>query len=156
MYRYMMVASACMVCLAHGSNDVANSISPLLVVLRCYDISSAWAYKLGGSGIALGLLFLGQRVIETVGKNVIKLDFYKGFAAQLSTSTSIIIGSGMGLPLSTTHCMIGSLVGIVVAGKFTCIKTIYKRLQTVQEELEKSRLPAVALTEIQVTEANNF
>ncbi len=137
MYRYMMIASACMVCLAHGSNDVANSISPLLVVLRCNDISSDWAYKLGGSGIALGLLLLGQRVIETVGKNVIELDFYKGFAAQLATSTSIIIGSGMGLPLSTTHCMIGSLVGIVVAGKFKCIKTICKRVQAVQLEVEK-------------------
>ena len=54
-----MIASACMVCLAHGSNDVANSISPLLVVLRVQQLDSSWAYKLGGLGIALGLLFLG-------------------------------------------------------------------------------------------------
>jgi inorganic phosphate transporter, PiT family len=76
-----MVASACMVCLAHGSNDVANSISPLLVVLRLEGIDSSWAYQLGGLGIALGLVCLGSRVIETVGKNVIELDFFKGFCA---------------------------------------------------------------------------
>ena len=76
-----MVASACMVCLAHGSNDVANSISPLLVVLRLEGIDSSWAYQLGGLRIALGLVCLGSRVIETVGKNVIELDFFKGFCA---------------------------------------------------------------------------
>ena len=128
-----MIASACMVCLAHGSNDVANSISPLLVVLRVQQLDSSWAYKLGGLGIALGLLFLGQRVIETVGKNVIKLDFYKGFCAQCATASSIIIGSGMGLPLSTTHCMIGSLVGIVIAGKIKCIGRIYKNVKEVED-----------------------
>lgn len=127
----MMIASACMVCLAHGSNDVANSISPLLVVLRCFDLRSSWAYQLGGAGIALGLLVLGKRVIETVGKNVIELDYYKGFAAQLATSTSIIIGSGMGLPLSTTHCMIGSLMGIFTAGKLKCIKSICERVKVI-------------------------
>ena len=66
-----MIYSACLVCLAHGSNDVANAISTLMVILRVYTISSNWAYQLGGLGIALGLLFLGFRVMETVGKNVI-------------------------------------------------------------------------------------
>ena len=80
-YRYLMVASAGLVCLAHGSNDVANAISPLLVVLNVEKLSNSWAYELGGLGIALGLLFLGFRVMETVGKRVIQLDFYKGFSA---------------------------------------------------------------------------
>lgn len=70
-----MLFAACMVCLAHGSNDVANSISPLIVVLNDENIESAWAYYLGGAGISLGLLILGYKVMETVGKDVIKLDF---------------------------------------------------------------------------------
>ena len=80
-YRYMMIAAAMMVCLAHGSNDVANSISPLLVVFEIHKMKSQYAFLLGSTGIAIGLLLLGYRVIETVGKNVIKLDFPKGFSA---------------------------------------------------------------------------
>ena len=76
-----MVVAALMVCLAHGSNDVANSISPLLVVLRVNGIQDEFAYLLGSAGIALGLLVLGYRVMETVGKKVVKLDFPKGFSA---------------------------------------------------------------------------
>ena len=129
-----MVASACLVCLAHGSNDVANAISPLMVVLRVEKISISWAYQLGGLGIALGLLFLGFRVMETVGKNVIKLDFYKGFSGQIATATSIIFGSSLGLPLSTTHCMIGALIGIALTSKLSLVKKIYSTLIVEQKE----------------------
>lgn len=68
-------------------------------------------------GICLGLITLGYKVMETVGKNVIKLDFYKGFACQFATANSIIMGTRLGIPLSTTHCMVGSLFGIVLANK---------------------------------------
>lgn len=79
-YRFLLVISACLVCLAHGSNDVANSIAPLLVELHISGENNSWAYWLGGIGIALGLMTLGYKVMETVGKNVIKLDFYKGYS----------------------------------------------------------------------------
>ena len=81
LYRICMISAACMVCLAHGSNDVANSISPLLVVLDVNHKQSSYAYILGSAGIGLGLLTLGYKVMETVGKNVIKLDYAKGFSA---------------------------------------------------------------------------
>ena len=74
-YRYLMVFAASLVCLAHGSNDVANSISPLLLVMQAEGQSNLWAYLLGGSGISLGLLLLGRNVMQTVGKEVISLDF---------------------------------------------------------------------------------
>lgn len=80
-YRYMMVGSAMMVCLAHGANDVANSISPLLTVFKSHGIKDNKAYLIGSLGIALGLLLIGYKVMETVGKKVIKLDFAKGFSA---------------------------------------------------------------------------
>ncbi len=77
----------------------------------------------------LGLLTLGFKVMETVGKNVIKLDFFKAFACQFATANSIILGSRLGLPLSTTHCMVGSLFGIVLANKIEMVKRTYAKLR---------------------------
>ena len=118
-----MLVAAMMVCLGHGSNDVANSISPLLTTLSVEDDSITYAYLLGSSGIALGLLLLGYRVMETVGKKVVKLDFAKGFSAQFSTALSVNIGSIIGIPLSTTHCMVGALIGLIVLQKFKLIES---------------------------------
>lgn len=127
-YRFLLIISACLVCLAHGSNDVANSIAPLLVVLSLTTENTVWAYWLGGVGIALGLLTLGYKVMETVGKNVIKLDFYKGYSCQFATATCIILGTRLGIPLSTTHCMVGSLFGIVIANKTSTVIATYRTI----------------------------
>ena len=128
-YRVLLVQAACLVCLAHGSNDVANSITPLLVELKLVRPNNTkFAYWLGGIGISLGLLTLGYKVMETVGKNVIKLDFYKGFACQFATAQCIILGSRLGIPLSTTHCMVGSLFGIVLCNKTSMVKRTYELL----------------------------
>jgi len=110
-----MLFAAMMVCLGHGANDVANSISPLLLVLNTEGESLQIAYALGSVGIALGLLVLGFRVMETVGKKVVKLDFAKGFSAQFATALSVNFGTIMGVPLSTTHCMVGALMGLMLA-----------------------------------------
>lgn len=80
----------------------------------------------GSVGIALGLLLMGYKVMETVGKKVIKLDFAKGFSAQLATATSVILGTIFGLPLSTTHCMVGSLFGIILANKTSMVERVYQ------------------------------
>ena len=112
-----MILSAFLVCLSHGSNDVANAISPLLVLMNNAGASKYISFLIGSSGIALGLLILGKRVMETVGKDIIVLDYQKGFCAQFSTAICVCLGSSLGIPLSTTHCMIGSLAGIVLAGK---------------------------------------
>ena len=79
-YRYLMIMSAFLVCLSHGSNDVANAISPLIVILKVpfkNDEKQAQlvAYTTGSLGIALGLLILGRVVMETVGKEIVILDF---------------------------------------------------------------------------------
>ena len=117
LYRYLMLVAAMMVCLGHGSNDVSNSISPLLVVFVAQGSDVQNAYLIGSLGIALGLLILGKSVMETVGKKVIKLDFPKGFSAQFATAFAVILGTVFGMPLSTTHCMVGSLFGLVLASK---------------------------------------
>ena len=115
-----------MVCLGHGSNDVANAISPLLEVLSVDEDSHIQvAYFIGSLGIFLGLLLLGYKVMETVGKKVVKLDFAKGFTAQFATAVSVIAGSIIGLPLSTTHCMVGSLVGLLLAQRLKVVQEVY-------------------------------
>ena len=84
------------------------------------------AYLLGSAGIAIGLFCLGYKVMETVGKKVIKLDFPKGFSAQFATAFAVILGTVLGMPLSTTHCMVGALLGLVLAGKTQAFKDAYK------------------------------
>lgn len=125
-YQALLVQAACLVCLAHGSNDVANSIAPLLVELNISGKDTSFAYWLGGIGIAIGLLTLGYKVMETVGKKVIKLDFYKGFACQFATANCIIMGSRLGIPLSTTHCCVGALFGLVLCNKLGVIQRVYE------------------------------
>lgn len=72
---------------------------------------------LGSCGIAVGLFVLGKRVMETVGNKIVALDFQKGFAAQFSAACCVCIGSSYGIPLSTTHCMVGAIFGLIAAEK---------------------------------------
>lgn len=124
-YRWLMVMTAMLVCLAHGSNDVANAIAPLIVVAEVNDRNSRVPYYLGASGISLGLVLLGYKVMETVGKKVVKLDYPKGFCAQFATACCIIFGSILKIPLSTTHCMVGALFGIMIANRMDFVKRAY-------------------------------
>ena len=138
-----MLVVAMMVCLGHGSNDVANAISPLLEVLSVDDKNHMQvAYIVGSFGIFLGLLLLGNKVMETVGKKVVKLDFVKGFSAQLATVISVITGSIIGIPLSTTHCMVGSLIGIVLTQRIKSVKDAYP-----EEEENKQEIPTTSTRE---------
>ena len=127
-YRLMLLQAACLVCLAHGSNDVVNSIAPLLIELQVKDYSSGWAFYLGAFGIVIGLIAMGRCVMETVGEGVIKLDYQRAFSCQVATAACVVIGTSFGYPLSTTHCMVGSLFGILVCQKLK----IGQRLQQSQ------------------------
>ena len=126
-FRVLLVLAACLVCLAHGANDVANSIAPLLVQMRNENSENyAYVYWLGGAGIAAGLLTMGWRVMETVGEKVIKLDYFKAFACQISTAICVILGTRLALPLSTTHCMVGALFGVGICEKLDLVKGAYR------------------------------
>jgi len=70
--------------------------------------------------------------METIGKKVLKMDFYKGFSCQFATANCIILGTRLGLPLSTTHCAVGSLMGIVLASKTQFFQNAYKEIEIMQ------------------------
>ena len=122
-FSYLQVLSACFIAFAHGANDVANAIGPLAVALSTLNHGSfqfvettpPWLLGLGGAGIIFGLATWGWRVIETIGKKITELTPSRGFAAELSAGLTIVCASRLGLPVSTTHTIVGALVGVAYA-----------------------------------------
>ena len=115
------VLSACFVAFAHGSNDVGNAIAPLAAIVFVLNTNIVpvdsldiplWILVLGGLGIVAGLAVQGKNVIATVGENIIPLVPSTGFCAEIATATTILIASRIGLPVSTSHALVGSVVGI--------------------------------------------
>ena len=122
-FLVLQVATACMVAFAHGSNDVANAIGPLAAVygvvtegiLRAQVEVPFWILALGGTGIVLGLALYGHKVILTIGKKITEMTPSRGFCAEFAAATTILVGSRLGLPLSTTHTLVGSVIGVGLA-----------------------------------------
>jgi len=112
-----LILNCCQLSLAHGSNDVANSISPLIVIFDLHNVDRNYAYWLGAAGIAIGLCCLGKRTLDTVGKKVIELNYLRAFGVQFGGAITIMLGSKLGLPLSTTHSIIGGIAGIAIVDR---------------------------------------
>ncbi|MCT7983920.1 inorganic phosphate transporter [Laspinema sp. A4] len=115
------VLSACFVAFAHGSNDVGNAVAPLAAIAYIRRTGSVplddfsvplWILILGGAGIVTGLGIWGKKVIVTVGENIIALKPSGGFCAELATATTVLIASRFGLPVSTSHSLVGGVIGI--------------------------------------------
>lgn len=120
-FRYLQVITACFVAFAHGSNDVANSIGPVAAIvstLETMDMTAGkvpiptWVLLLGAVGIVVGLATYGYRVIETIGTKITEITPTRGFAAEFGAASTILIGSHFGIPLSTTHTVVGSVIGV--------------------------------------------
>ena len=123
-FASLQILSACCVAFAHGANDVANAIGPVASILEIishpYDFSArasipVWLLALGGAGIVLGLATWGWRVIETIGKKITELTPTRGFSAEIGAAATILIATRLGLPISTTHCVVGSVLGVGLA-----------------------------------------
>lgn len=123
-FGILMMFTACAMAFAHGSNDVANAVGPLAAVVSVVgagghvgqeSIMPPWILLLGGGGIVLGLIMYGHKVIATVGSNITELTPSRGFAATLAAATTVVIASGTGLPISTTHTLVGAVLGVGVA-----------------------------------------
>lgn len=122
-FGYLQIISACIMAFAHGANDVANAIGPLaasITVLQTSVIPNEftiplWTLTLGGVGIIVGLATWGWRVVETIGKKITELTPTRGFAAELGAAATIVIASRLGLPISTTHTLVGAVIGVGLA-----------------------------------------
>lgn len=115
------VLSACFVAFAHGSNDVGNAVAPLAVIayvrrtgmipLNDFEVPF-WVLGLGGIGIVAGLAIWGKTVIATIGEKIIELQPSGGFCAELATAATVLIASRLALPVSTSHALVGAVVGV--------------------------------------------
>ena len=122
-FGVLMVVTACGMAFAHGSNDVANAIGPLAAVISvaqngvitAKSTLPVWVLMVGGGGIVIGLATFGRHVIATVGKKITQLTPSRGFAAELAAATTIVIASGTGMPISTTHTLVGAVLGVGIA-----------------------------------------
>ena len=129
-FAVLMVITACAMAFAHGSNDVANAVGPLAAVASIVqsggEIAATasmpwWILLVGATGIVAGLIMLGYRVIETVGRNITELTPSRGFAATLAAATTVVLASGTGLPISTTHALVGAVLGVGMARGISAI-----------------------------------
>ncbi|MCI5137329.1 MAG: anion permease [Candidatus Electrothrix sp. AR1] len=120
----MMLFTACSMAFAHGSNDVANGIGPLAAVVSIVSSGGEvmqksempfWILLLGGAGIVTGLVTLGYRVMLTVGTKITELTPSRGFCAELAAASTVVLASRTGLPVSTTHILVGSVLGVGLA-----------------------------------------
>lgn len=123
-FGILMIFTACCMAFAHGSNDVANAIGPLAAVVGIIQSGGQildkvaldwWILPLGAVGIVLGLATLGAKVIRTIGENITHLTPSRGFAAEIAAASTVVIASGIGLPISTTQTLVGAVLGVGMA-----------------------------------------
>ena len=122
-FSLLMIFTACAMAFAHGSNDVANAIGPLSAVVSIVQTGEVtqtaavprWVLMLGASGMISGLLMYGHKVIATIGNGITQLTPTRGFAATLAAASTVVMASGTGLPISTTHTLVGAILGVGLA-----------------------------------------
>ncbi|MDB2384509.1 inorganic phosphate transporter [Endozoicomonas sp.] len=123
-FGVMMIFTACSMAFAHGSNDVANAVGPLAAIASIIDSGGEiagktaipeWVLLLGAAGIVIGLATYGYKVMATIGTHITELTPSRGFAAELSAASTVVLASGTGLPISTTHTLVGAVLGVGMA-----------------------------------------
>ena len=140
-FRYIQIFTAICDSFAHGANDVANAMGPFMAIYMIYEngqVSSSadagddayWILALGGLGIGVGLLLYGYKIMRAIGVKLAVITPSRGFAIELGAAIVIIIGSYLGLPLSTTHCQVGATTGVALLeggkgiNKWVLMKTV--------------------------------
>lgn len=137
-FGMLMIVTACSMAFAHGSNDVSNAVGPVAAVISVATSGevghsapvSPWVLLLGGAGIVLGLATYGRTVMKTVGEHITALTPSRGFAAEMAAASTTVIASGTGMPISTTHALVGAVLGVgfargIAAINLNVVRTIF-------------------------------
>ncbi len=120
LFTVPLICSAAMLSFAHGSNDVANAVGPLAAIVNALGTGEIaakatlplWVLFIGAVGISVGLALFGPKIIKLVGEKITKLNQVRAFCVALSAAITVIIASGFGLPVSSTHIAIGAVFGV--------------------------------------------
>jgi inorganic phosphate transporter, PiT family len=125
LFIILQIITAASVAFAHGANDVANYIGPLAAIWVVLDTGGVvtpegyqipiWIFALGGAAIVFGLATYGRRVVQTIGRRITEITPSRGFSAELSAAATILFASHMGMPISTTHTLVGAVIGVGLA-----------------------------------------
>jgi len=119
----LVILTSCSVAFAHGANDVANSVGPLAAVVHIIRTGTVemkigvpfWIMALGGGGIVLGLGTYGYKVMHTVGTKITEITPSRGVAADVAATATVLVCTRLKLPISTTHTLVGAILGIGLA-----------------------------------------
>jgi PiT family inorganic phosphate transporter len=129
-FMVLQVMTACFVAFAHGSNDVANAVGPLAAVFGAVKEGVTETVQvpyrvllIGGVGIVVGLATYGYKIMATIGKKITELTPSRGFSAEFAAATTIVVASKMGLPVSTTHTLVGAVIGVGFGRSIGAINT---------------------------------
>lgn len=123
-FAALQIITACLMAFSHGANDVANAIGPLAAIVSILETGTTafqatfpvWILVIGGIGIIVGLATWGWKVIETIGKKITELTPSRGFSAEFGAALTVLFASRLGFPISTTHTLVGSVLGVGMAG----------------------------------------
>jgi PiT family inorganic phosphate transporter len=115
-----LIASAALLSFAHGANDVANAVGPLAAIVHAVEGMGAsekvsiplWVMLIGAFGISFGLLLFGPKLIRMVGQEITRLNAMRAWCVALSAAITVIVASGFGLPVSSTHIAVGGVFGV--------------------------------------------
>ena len=119
-FRYLQIFTSVCTSFAHGANDVSNAVGPLAAIWYIYQNGAVaskidvpiWILCLGGAGIVVGLATYGIKIMEVLGKDITFISPSRGFAAELATALTVSFASKYGLPISSTQCITGGVIGI--------------------------------------------
>lgn len=119
-FRYLQIFTSICTSFAHGANDVSNAVGPLAAIWYIHQNGTAsskievptWVLVIGATGIVVGLSTYGVKIMDVIGKKITYISPSRGFAAELATGLVVSFASRYGMPISSTQCITGAVIGI--------------------------------------------
>ncbi len=132
MFANGLLVAVCITAFSRGANDVSNSVAPLIPLFQSIAGTEDSLFVrlpliLGGTFMAIGLIIIGRRVLVTLGNEIVELSPTTAVAVQVATALVTTTSASLGIPISGTHVLVSSFLGVAVANKSKInMRTVYK------------------------------